>query len=747
MIKDNDLSSDNTPPGRSFLDATREFAGLSIRHWLGLVALSGVVLGLVLIILERDSREMEALHAASTRDLITSERRLQASLLVEQTLGVIASRHRDYEHRLQRLMMTTMRAPFLGITHLTGRDRSYISTELLRQFPDLRINPDWIDIVQLPSNLYPEWWSTELNLRLHTSNDSPHFLRGTDAGLIFAIPSQQGLGKDGEVRRPRNTASTIWTLIHIDPQMVAFLVANELRQSLHASLDKGESRYVWINEILDPTGGPGYARRLIHPLLPGTEGTLLSTEHRDSSGRQPYKTELEGVLQGSGIFFDYRFPRSRGGPEEDKTTYAALYPPFQWIVASGVYMGDINNAALTAHADIMQEKSRLERWHLLLTLGACLLLFLAIGHALFRQSRTRQRQMRQRMGRLENELEQRGEDRLINTLQMIRNERCPQREGNDLIVAEYVTAIARELGLEEAQISALERTAMLHDMGRLTLPDTLLKPMAQLQFDQQQLLRQQADIGSRVLREALNAPLEASLLSESQHYMPYRQTDSEEALLSRSASPAILALVVQVLELVKYSGLTQAEAISEIEHCAYQPFAPDILQAARRVLTRKPIPRAEPRSEISGPRQIERHADQWRDQPTGCFNRALLETLLAGLLHEGHVTVQGITLHHLQLVGTQSPLTTDRQFGPHLNACLYPLKVFHLAPGHFVVLEDETEEASNVPVLTPATQQQLRNVLRTFETDAELVTRQRLLSGDESLKDWRHHIDQLIADD
>ncbi len=609
MIKDSDLSRhgpDTGPPDLRSPVRQRPF-GKPLRLWLGLTALSCLSLGALLVFQESQSREQDILQAQATQMLVAKERRQQARLMVEQTLGMIASRHRDYEHRLQRLLITTMRSPSLGISHLSGRDRSFISTELLRQFPYLRINPDWIDIVQLPTTLHPDWWNQELNQRLNAGMRKPQFLRGTDAGLVFAVPLGQEEGSPGAVRLDRRQQPAPWALVHIDPKMVAFLVANELRQSLHASIEREESRYVWINEILDPTGGEGYARRLIHPLLPATEGKLLSTEHQDSSGRFPYRTELEGVLNGSGIYFDYRFPKRPGAEQVDKIAYAALYPPFQWIIASGVYLEYISKAALQAHADLMNKKHALERWHFLITLLVTLVLCLAFGYAFLLQYRERQLQMRQRMNQLEHELEQRGE------------ERCPERSGEDFLAANLVGAIATRLGMDRQEIATLERVAMLHDIGKLALPDSLLRPRDELHFDQYHLLRRHVEVGARMMEDALMAPAEADLLRASQQFMlgacsrltsyvsgnaaatsqtsatppalfpsaPPRadipqaeQTSADTAATSLAAST--LALVVQVIELVRHTGVSEAQALSDIEHrLGLMP--PELMQAAQSV--------------------------------------------------------------------------------------------------------------------------------------------------------------------
>ncbi|MCO7233143.1 MULTISPECIES: cache domain-containing protein [unclassified Cobetia] len=787
MIKDSDLTRhgpDTGPPDRRSSDRQRPF-GKPLRLWLGLTALSCLSLGGLLVFQESQSREQDILQAQATQMLVATERRQQASLMVEQTLGMIASRHRNYEHRLQSLLITTMRSPSLGISHLSGRDRSFISTELLRQFPDLRIDPDWIDIVQLPTTLHPEWWNQELNQRLNAGVRKAQFLRGTDAGLVFAVPLGQEEDSLGAVRLDRRQQPAPWALVHIDPKMVAFLVANELRQSLHASIEREESRYVWINEILDPAGGEGYARRLIHPLLPSTEGKLLSTEYQDSSGRFPYRTELEGVLNGSGIFFDYRFPKRPGAEQVDKTAYAALYPPFQWIIASGVYLDDISEAALKAHADLMKKKHALERWHFLITLLVTLMLCLAFGYAFLRQYRERQLQMRQRMNQLEHELEQRGEDRLGSVMRMIREERCPERSGEDYLAANLVGAIATRLGMDRQEIATLERVAMLHDIGKLALPDSLLRPRDELHFDQYHLLRRHVEVGARMMEDALMAPAEADLLRASQQFMlgapPHadisqaEQASHDIAATSHgetSLTASTLALVVQIIELVRHTGVSEAQALCDIKH-RHGHLPPELLQAAREVLTEQPIPPA-PTLHRLCPQQVERDPNRWRDNHSGCFTRALLDAALEALSRECQDAMgQHITLCHLRLsrkegarrdAGDRQLAPLDAKLGPHLNACFHPLRVFRVSEGNFIVMGHQCRDISpaqkvtrrpegNEPLFeapangtaSPPTADSLASLLSSLEDTATLEITLLDLSCAQTLKEWQLTLNGHLA--
>ncbi|UTV88242.1 cache domain-containing protein [Cobetia amphilecti] len=811
MIKDSDLSRhgpDIGPPNPRLPDGLRPF-GKPLRLWLGLTALSCFSLGGLLVYLESQNRALDHLQAEATQMLIVKERRQQASLMVEQTLGMIASRHRDYEHRLQRLLITTMRSPSLGISHLSGRDRSFISTELMRQFPDLRINPDWIDIVQLPTTLYPDWWNQNLNHRLNSGMHKAQFMRGTDAGLVFAVPLGREENSPGAVRLDRRNQPTPWALVHIAPKMVAFLVANELRQSLHASIEREESRYVWINEVLNPAGGDGYARRLIHPLLPATEGKLLSTEYQDSSGRFPYRAELEGVLKGSGVYFDYRFPKRPGAEQVDKIAYAALYPPFQWIIASGVYQDEIRESAFQAHEALMDKKHALERWHFLITLIVTSMLCLAFGYAFLRQYRDRQFQMRQRMNHLEHVLEQRGEDRLGSVMRMIREERCPERSGEDWLAANLVSAIATRLGMDRQEIATLERVAMLHDIGKLALPDSLLRPRNELHFDQYHLLHRHVDIGARMMEDALMAPAEADLLRASQQFMlgacsrlaphansnadasskpsqssstllavdiPQTEQASTDTAATSSADMSLaastLALVVQVIELVRHTGVSEAQALCDVEH-RHGHLPSELLQAAREVLTEQPIPPAHTLHQLC-PQQVERDPNRWRDSQSGCFTRALLDAALEALARECQDAMgQHITLCHLRLGGKggarraandKQLALLDAQLGPHLNACFYPLRVFRVSEGNFIVMGNQGRNISpahkvtrrpegNEPLFeapangtaSPPTADSLASLLSSLEVTATLEVTLLDLSCAQTLKEWQLTLNGHLA--
>ncbi len=118
------------------------------------------------------------------------------------------------------------------------------------------------------------------------------------------------------------------------------LVKRDIAWEIHGSSFEEDS-YIWINEVVDYAGGDNYAVRRVHPNLPDSEGMLLSTKMTDVAGNFPYLEELEGVKKYGEIFFTYWFKRKNSDEIAKKLTYARLYKPYDWIVAMGNHLNDM----------------------------------------------------------------------------------------------------------------------------------------------------------------------------------------------------------------------------------------------------------------------------------------------------------------------------------------------------------------------------------------------------------------------
>jgi diguanylate cyclase (GGDEF)-like protein len=113
-------------------------------------------------------------------------------------------------------------------------------------------------------------------------------------------------------------------------------------KDLIRNADLPDNEYIWVNWIQDYSGGDNYAIRLVHPNQPETEGMYLNTSITDNKGNFPYLEELNGVKNRGEILFEYYFKKPDSDEIYHKLSYAKLYKPFDWVVATGIYLDDID---------------------------------------------------------------------------------------------------------------------------------------------------------------------------------------------------------------------------------------------------------------------------------------------------------------------------------------------------------------------------------------------------------------------
>ncbi|HOE07745.1 MAG TPA: sensor domain-containing diguanylate cyclase [Treponemataceae bacterium] len=126
----------------------------------------------------------------------------------------------------------------------------------------------------------------------------------------------------------------------IPQDVVDEITKKMIHDEIHAQKFHNNS-YMWVNEIINWDGGEGYAVRKIHPNLKDTEGMLLSTYTEDIKGNKPYLEELEGVRENGSLFSRYYFKRLESSEISEKLTYASVYKDFNWIVAMGIHVDDL----------------------------------------------------------------------------------------------------------------------------------------------------------------------------------------------------------------------------------------------------------------------------------------------------------------------------------------------------------------------------------------------------------------------
>lgn len=76
----------------------------------------------------------------------------------------------------------------------------------------------------------------------------------------------------------------------------------------------------------------------------------------------------------------------------------------------------------------------------------------------------------------------------------------PYLKGHSARVALYATEIARMMGLDEETVQVVSRGAMLHDLGKLSIMDTILRKPERLTEDEFTLIKAHPVVGERILK-------------------------------------------------------------------------------------------------------------------------------------------------------------------------------------------------------------------------------------------------------
>ena len=150
-------------------------------------------------------------------------------------------------------------------------------------------------------------------------------------------------------------------------------------------------------------------------------------------------------------------------------------------------------------------------------------------------------------------------------------------------LAEWSLRVARELGIDESLWHDIEVAALLHDIGKVGIPDSILKKPARLDDDERALMNKHPEYGWAVLR--LFPGLEQASLYTLHHHeshdgtgYPGKLRSSEIPIGSRIVS-VIDAFDAMVSNRPYRNGLPKEEAIRRLLEASGTQFNPDVVRA------------------------------------------------------------------------------------------------------------------------------------------------------------------------
>ncbi|MGM0516901.1 MAG: HD domain-containing phosphohydrolase, partial [Pseudomonadota bacterium] len=309
--------------------------------------------------------------------------------------------------------------------------------------------------------------------------------------------------------------------------------------------------------------------------------------------------------------------------------------------------------------------------------------------------------------------------------------------GHSRRVADYCARIAREVGLDDRRVETLYQSAILHDIGKIVIPDAVLLKPARLTDLEFELIQSHVMAGYETLsRIAMYRDLAEIMLyhHERQDGSGYPQGLSGDAIPLEGRIMAVADSFDAMTSDRIYKGRKSvAGALDELRDMAGKQYDAQVVVAATRALAGIEPPAAAEQLP-STPVEQKRFAYFFSDQLTGVHNAQYLKFLLRGhapfARHAGVVLLHGFASFNLE-AGWNEGDRVLRELATFLVERCPEAQVFRVGGDDFVVLAPApcplgSDDLKRESVLadTPLTVE-----VRRFALDAEGVERLERMAG------------------
>ena len=171
---------------------------------------------------------------------------------------------------------------------------------------------------------------------------------------------------------------------------------------------------------------------------------------------------------------------------------------------------------------------------------------------------------------------------IVNTI----DEKDPFSKGHSIRVAKYSVEIARRMDL--ANLDKIYIIALLHDIGKIGIPDDILKRVGRLLPDEYALMKQHTEFGRMILSQVTSVP--GITEGAKYHHEHYDGSGYNEGL--RGESIPLIGRIIGVADAYDAMtsprsyrrGLSKAEAINELNRCAGTQFDPNVARIMVKML-------------------------------------------------------------------------------------------------------------------------------------------------------------------
>jgi diguanylate cyclase (GGDEF)-like protein/putative nucleotidyltransferase with HDIG domain len=186
---------------------------------------------------------------------------------------------------------------------------------------------------------------------------------------------------------------------------------------------------------------------------------------------------------------------------------------------------------------------------------------------------------------------QRFNDELFEMLARFFDARDPYVSGHAATVAKYATTIATELGITGERLKQVRQAAILHDIGKIAIPETILHKASKLTDAEYELMKTHVTVGAELIEMSDGLQRLAPFI---RHHHERWDGRGYPAGLSCEDIP-LEARILNVCDSVEamasdrpyHKGLSPDEVIAEVKRCAGTQFDPIIAEMFVRIVERE----------------------------------------------------------------------------------------------------------------------------------------------------------------
>ncbi|HWI65002.1 MAG TPA: diguanylate cyclase [Symbiobacteriaceae bacterium] len=181
-------------------------------------------------------------------------------------------------------------------------------------------------------------------------------------------------------------------------------------------------------------------------------------------------------------------------------------------------------------------------------------------------------------------------DHLILTISAIIDARDRSVAGHSSQVSRYAVALAEELGLPPDEIRRIRTAALLHDLGKIGIPEAILHKPGRLTPEEYTVIQTHADLGRRILAGVPALQEVAKIVGEHHEYYNGRGYPTGKAGEEISVGGRILAVADTLDTILSDRPYSPAKplswALDELVRCSGTQFDPVIVSAVLRIEAR-----------------------------------------------------------------------------------------------------------------------------------------------------------------